>query len=87
MSRRKIKTKTNNKRPRGHKVVYRPLHDIHIQEQRRAANVADDEEMKRLIGNGSVDLSRCHDAEYISQMARDYGWNQTRFKKALERNA
>ena len=87
MSRRKITIKTDNRRPREHKVFHKPIHDIHIQEQRRAANAADDEAMKRLIGNGSVDLSRCHDAKYISQTARDYDWNQTRFQKALERNA
>ena len=85
MSRRKITIKTDNRRPREHKVFHKPIHDIHIQEQRRIANAADDEEMKRLIGNGSVELSRRFDAKYISQMAHDYGWNQTRFKKAMER--
>ena len=86
MSRRKIKNGTHAKSPRGHRQgPGKAPNDYHVAERRRQENADDDREMSRLIGNGSVDLKRRYDAMYISQTARDYDWNQTRFKKALER--
>ena len=86
MSRRKIKRKVHKKRPRGRDVqIYNNRLDVDILNERSQRYFQDDEEMKRIIGNGLVDMTKHHDAKYISQVAHDLGWNQTRFKKSLMR--
>jgi hypothetical protein len=87
MSRRRIRNTPHSPRPHGRDAVRGSASGYQLEFERQRRHEQEEADMKRLIDEGLVDIESWSDASYISRTARLLGWNQTRFKCALERVA